>query len=141
MRKGKQDNQHQNKKAQKINEDDLIVIPKELEQYKDLTLSQSKTLFNAYAQFKSRMMEYDLKLGYQGTEMIEHWINYFFEAAEYDMLEGTYNQYKVGASFLSKSPSEEILFKSFDFFNTPWKVRFSSKLFFAKLVVSSIIRH
>mmetsp|Transcript_20409 Transcript_20409/g.17725 ORF Transcript_20409/g.17725 Transcript_20409/m.17725 type:complete len:253 (+) Transcript_20409:219-977(+) len=61
-------------------------------------------------------------------EFFEEWLPYYIQACEVDLLSGKMKQVQVFQKELSRAPSEEFFYKSYDFFQSySWSPRFAKK--------------
>ena len=113
---------------QELCDDNIPALPQALMQGIQNLRNDSIFLGNQFIRFK---IATNCSKTYCNTDLVffEKWLFFSVQANEIDLLEGKLNENKMkcGRQQLHKAPSEEILFKSFDFFDEyPWSARFSS---------------
>jgi hypothetical protein len=61
-------------------------------------------------------------------EFYEEWLPFYLQFCEIDLLAGKADQYQLAHKDLSRAPSEEVFYKSYNFHSTSqWNARFSKK--------------
>jgi len=116
----------------KWNEEIIPVLTPEQHRHAQLILERSIWLGKEYQAFRYKKNDFRWVKNNQ-YDFFEEWLPYYISACEVDLLAGKLAQNQVPQKDLTRAPTEEIFFKSYDFFKDyNWPARFTSKPYFYK---------